>query len=93
MKRNPQNDVYAGFFLSSDTNITLTDIKICNSDVFVSGLRSGSGETQSNKRCMLPTDLPTGDYWLGAYADVREEETEASETNNGGYNTTQLRVR
>ena len=88
-----QNDIYAGFFLSTDTNITLGDIKICNSDVFSSGLRPGSGETQSNKRCMLANDLPTGDYWLGAYADVREEEPEASETNNGAYNMTQLQVR
>jgi len=69
-----------GFYLSTDSTITTGDFPSwgCSYDSLAAGESSGcSGLIE------IPSSLPAGLYYLGAYADTDGTITESSESNNG----------
>ena len=72
---------WAGFYLSSNSTITTSDIDTgwgCTISSLAAGASHGcSGEIG------IPTSVPNGTYYLGGYADSGNAVNESNETNNG----------
>jgi subtilisin family serine protease len=71
----------AEFFLSDDATITLDDRPTGWGCTF-SGLASGASATCTGT-IGVPSDIPTGEYYLGAFADVDGVVTDTNRDNNG----------
>lgn len=70
-----------GYYLSADQNITPEDYPLGEVTViYNSGYSSISG--------MIPSNIPPGTYYIGAYADPGNSVAESDETNNGLHGTT-----
>ena len=82
-----QGDARAGthrvtFLLSTDSTISLADRDIEWGCTRSSGLLPGQSYTCSGEMT-IPADIAPGTYYLGVYADSRQEVAEKSEVNNG----------
>ncbi|MBL8249908.1 MAG: S8 family serine peptidase [Candidatus Competibacter sp.] len=69
------------FFLSSDATITTSDINTgwgCSLDPMASG-----ATVRCSGDIVIPATVPTGNYYLGAYADSGGSVAENNESNNG----------
>lgn len=69
-----------GFYLSGNSTITTSDtlIQACN---FPSGLPAGYGGTCQGPM-PIPSSMPPGTYYLGAFVDDQEQISESSDSNN-----------
>jgi len=67
-----------GLYLSSDSNITVNDMRI--GSVWISGGLVGS--LKATRTLSLPSTLAPGTYFLGAIADYTKRQSEISEVNN-----------
>lgn len=72
-----------GYYLSTDDTITLADQAIGTWGCDIPGLAVGEAYDNCTVAITLPSDIASGTYYLGAYADRNEEVTESDETNNG----------
>lgn len=78
------------FYLSTDTNITSSDIYL--------GMRAipalAAGETSRQINTFtLPSDIAPGSYYIGAIADALDEVEESNENNDTGYDLTPMKLR
>ena len=94
--RNPNNSngqFPAGIFLSTNNVISLSDFSTAI-DCQFPALAPGQSYTCtiSNFDVPIPSNLPSGSYYLGAYTDPRNEITEVSESNNAGSATTAIAI-
>jgi subtilase family serine protease len=70
---------YVGFYLSADQVIDGSDMLIATR--YVSGL-GASGASTEDTAFVLPSAVPSGDYYIGAIADVYGHVVEQDEANN-----------
>ena len=72
-----------GFYLSSDDNITAADRILGgrSNQVFT----RGTPYQTFTRDLVLPNDVPTGDYFVGAIVDADNQLAEYDENNNGSY--------
>jgi len=70
---------YVGYYLSIDSTITATDIRV--GARYVRNLAAGASNSGS-ANVTIPLTLTTGTYYWGAIADFTQSQTEADENNN-----------
>ena len=70
---------YVGVYLSSDPEITTSDIRL--GARYIPSLAVGVSSTGS-VAVTIPTSLPTGTYYWGAIADFTQTQREADDSNN-----------
>jgi len=73
-------------YLSSDTNITTSDIKLY--DDSVPALAAGTTDAHTSVPVAIPADTAAGTYYIGAIADRAGNITESNEGNNTAYDAT-----
>jgi len=81
---------WVGFYLSSDSTITSSDINTgwgCTISSLAAGAPWECGGTVG-----IPASVSPGTYYLGGYADPGNTVSESSETNNGGAATNPITI-
>lgn len=81
-----------GFYLSIDSDITLSDLSIGNWVCAVPGLAAGRAYHGCYGTVRLPASMTPGVYYCGVYLDKNEEITESDETNNGAAASEQITI-
>ncbi len=81
---------YVKYYLSSDTSITSSDVYLGQRSI-ASGLAGGASSSGS-ATLTIPAATAGGSYYIGAIADATSRIAESDETNNTGYDATQITV-
>ena len=72
--------VFVGYYLSVDAIVDTSDTYVGSSDVFYS--LGGNSSRSLSQSVVVPTNLQSGTYYIGAIADYTDRQPEANETNN-----------
>ena len=80
---------YVKFYLSTDTEITTSDIYLGQRSI--SSLSAGSSSSGTST-VTIPSTTALGSYYIGAIADATGVVAESNETNNATFSTTQCVV-
>ena len=80
---------YVKFYLSTDTEITPSDIYLGQRSI--SSLTAGSSSSGTST-VTIPSTTALGSYYIGAIADATGVVAESNETNNAAFSTTQCVV-
>ncbi|MDH4285893.1 MAG: hypothetical protein OEV26_00515, partial [Gallionella sp.] len=75
------NSSYVYYYLSADNVITTADTRIGYRYVGVA-LAAGGSSTAATTSVTIPVDTPPGTYYIGAFADGTNAQTEINEGNN-----------
>ena len=70
---------YIGLYLSSDDNISKSDISL--GEEYISSLTAGGQESYTTT-VTIPSDLAPGNYYIGAIVDTKSKIGESNENNN-----------
>ena len=82
---------YAGFYLSADTTITISDTLI-GTRSYSSGLGAGVAGANEDTSVIIPSSVPAGTYYLGMILDTANAVAESSENNNVASSTVPVTI-